>query len=344
MNRFLVGAVAAAAIFIAGTAHAQTVIKVQTANAAGSFSLNYLNEHWVPKLELMTYGKLKIDIRPSKSVVPHRETPQAVAAGILQGDLNAVAYFAGRDPVFGIMGDLIAGYDTAFQKQMFFRFGGGVEVLQKAWDKHFPGKIHVVGAGPFTKEAFVSTVPIKTVADLKGLKLRSPEGMAAEVFRRAGAAPTSIPFPELYTALEKKVVDAADASSYTNNTSLGFNKIAKYPLYPGIHSMAVLQFVVNKDLWNKIGPQGRAALETWYHAAWTDMSRATDLEDRRLVAKDRDGSGTPGVQVVDWPQGERDKFRKLAQGAWEDIAKQSPLAKEAYDAHIAFMKTLGLLN
>ena len=96
MHRFLVGAVAAAAISFAGMANAQTVIKIQTANAAGSFSLNYLNEHWVPKLKAMTYGKLEIDIRPSKSVVPHRETPQAVAAGILQGDLNAVAYFAGR--------------------------------------------------------------------------------------------------------------------------------------------------------------------------------------------------------------------------------------------------------
>ena len=87
MYRFLVGALAAAAISFAGIANAQTVIKIQTANAAGSFSLNYLNKHWVPKLELMTYRKLKIDIRPSKSVVPHRETPQAVAAGILQGDL-----------------------------------------------------------------------------------------------------------------------------------------------------------------------------------------------------------------------------------------------------------------
>ena len=80
-------------------------------------------------LEKMTYGNLKVDIRPFKSVVPHRETPQAVAAGILQGDLNAAAYIAGRDPVFGIMGDLIAGYDTPEQKQMFFRFGGGKEIL-----------------------------------------------------------------------------------------------------------------------------------------------------------------------------------------------------------------------
>lgn len=344
-TNFILGLLAAGAIAAGATsAHAGTVIKIQTANAAGSFSLKYLNENWVPKLKAMTYGNIELDIRPSKTVVPHRETPQAVAAGILQGDMNAVAYFAGRDPVFGILGDLIAGYDTTEQKQMFFRFGGGVEVLQKAWDKHFPGKIHVVGAGPFAKEAFVSTVPIKTVADFKGLKLRSPEGMAAEVFRRVGAAPTSIPFPELYTALEKKVVDAADASSYTNNASLGFNKIAKYPIYPGIHSMAVLQFVINQDVWKKIGPQGQAALETWYYAAWPDVTRATDLQDRKLVAADKAGTGTPGVHVVNWSQGERDKLRQIASGAWKDVAKQSPLAQEAYDAHIKFMKTMGLLE
>jgi TRAP-type mannitol/chloroaromatic compound transport system substrate-binding protein len=137
------------------------VLKLKTSSATGSFSINYMNENWMPKLEQVTYGTLKVDICPSKSVVPHRETPQADPAGILQGDLNAVAYFAGRDPVFGIMGDLTPGYDIPEQKQMFFRFGGGKEILQKAYDKHYCGSIHVVGAGPFAKEAFVSTTPCR---------------------------------------------------------------------------------------------------------------------------------------------------------------------------------------
>ncbi len=343
MKHLVFGAVVAAAVSLTGAASAQTVIKIQTGWAAGSFSLNYTNKNWVDKLEAMTYGNVKIDIRPSKTVVPHRETPQAVAAGILQGDMNAVAYFAGRDPVFGMLGDLIAGFDTTEQNQMFFRFGGGVDVLQQAWDEQLPGKIHVVGAGPFAKEAFVSVTPIRTVEDFKGLKLRSPEGMAAEVFRRVGAAPTSIPFPELYTALEKKVVDAADASSYTNNASLGFNKIAKFPIYPGIHSMAVIQFVINQQTWEKLGPQGQAALETWYYAMWPDVTRATDLMDHELVAKDMAESSKSGIEVINWSQGERDKLRKIAQGAWEDISKQSGLAKEAYDKYITFMTKMGLL-
>ncbi|MGY9056753.1 MAG: C4-dicarboxylate ABC transporter substrate-binding protein, partial [Alphaproteobacteria bacterium] len=166
-----VGLAAAVGITFAASAQAATVLKLQTTMAAGSFTLKYLNENWVPKLEAMTYGNIKMEILPSKSVVPHRETPGAVAAGILQGDLNAVAYFAGRDQGFALMGDLIAGYDTAEQMQMFCRFGGGTQVLQKLHDKHFRGKIHVVGCGPFSKEALVSTKPIRTVAEFKGVKI-----------------------------------------------------------------------------------------------------------------------------------------------------------------------------
>ena len=49
------------------------------------------------------------------------------------------------------------------------------------------------------------------------------------------------------------------------------------------------------------------------------------------------------ITIIDWPQEERDKFREIAKGAWEDFAKQSPLAQEVYESHIAFMKEAGLL-
>ncbi|MCA8928143.1 MAG: TRAP transporter substrate-binding protein [Alphaproteobacteria bacterium] len=343
MRPILTASLAAiASVAIAATGQAATMLKLQTAMAAGSFTLNYLNEVWVPKLEAMTYGNLKMEILPSKAVVPHRETPGAVAAGILQGDLNAIAYFAGKDQGFALMGDLIAGYDTVEQMQMFCRFGGGKEVLQKLYEKFYPGKIHVIGCGPFSKEALVSSIPIRGVADFKGVKIRSPEGLAAEVFARVGAVPTAIPFPEVYTALDKGIVDAADASSYTNNQSLGFHKLAKYPIFPGIHSMAVIQFVVNQKVWDKIGPEGQAALETWYYAAWTDMSRASDVEDHKIAAQDS-ASGT-GIEVIDWSTEERAKFRKIAQQAWADASTKSDLAKAAYDAHVKFMKEYGLLD
>jgi TRAP-type mannitol/chloroaromatic compound transport system substrate-binding protein len=331
---------AAALVAMTGIAEAKT-LKVQASSRAGDWAHRYMTDTWAPKLDKMSGGDLKIEVLPTRAVVPHRESIDAVANGILDGDLNAVSYFAGRDPAFAIIGDLIAGYDTPDQVQTFCMHGGGKEMLQKLYDKYTKGKVHVVGCGPYAKEALVSKVPMDGVDDLKGVKIRSPEGLAAEVFKRAGASPVALPFSEVYTSLEKGIVDAADASAYVNNNASGMHKVALHPVYPGIHSMAVLQFIVNKDVWNKMSEAQRTMLEVWYYAAYTSMRRDADLEDRRLVAQHK---AEGKLTIHDWPQAERDKLREIAVGAWNDYGAQTDLAKEALDAHISYMKTIGLLK
>ena len=316
-------------------------LKLQASSRAGDWAHRFMTENWGPKLGEMTDGALEVEVLATRAVVPHRETIDAVANGILDGDLNAVSYFSGRDPAFAIIGDLIAGYDTVDQVRTFCMHAGGKEILQKLYDKYAGGKVHVIGCGPYAKEALVSKVPINSVADLEGVKIRSPEGLAAEVFKRAGASPVSLPFSEVYTALEKGVVDAADASAYVNNDASGMHKVAKSPIYRGIHSMAVLQFIVNKDVWEGLNPAEQSALETWYSAAYDAMRREADLQDRDLVTRDK---ADPEMQVIDWPAEERKKFRELAVGAWEDFGAQSELAQEALDAHLAYMKRIGLLD
>ncbi len=328
-------------VVAASTAFAQTNIKVQASSKSGDWAHRFMTDQWAPRLKSMTFGKLSIEVLPTKAVVPHRETIDAVANGILDGDLNAVSYFSGRDPAYAILGDLIAGYDTVDQVRTFCMHGGGKEILQKLYDKYTKGKVHVIGCGPYAKEALVSKNKITTVDGLKGVKIRSPEGLAAEVFKRVGAAPVSLPFSEVYTALEKGLIDAADASAFVNNEAHGMHKIAKYPIYPGIHSMAVLQFIINKKKWDSLSKDGQTALEVWYSAAYDAMRREADLQDRKIAEKYADGKD---VQVVDWAQQERDKFREISVKAWEDFAAKTPLAKEALDAHLAFMKKTGMLK
>lgn len=331
---------AALMVAFTGAVEAKT-LKLQASSKSGDWAHRFMTEGWAKRVETMSDGALKIEVLPTKAVVPHRETIDAVANGILDGDLNAVSYFSGRDPAFAILGDLIAGYDTPDQVQTFCMHGGGKEILQKLYDKYTKGKVHVIGCGPYAKEALVAKKPINNVAEFAGVKIRSPEGLASEVFKRAGASPVSLPFSEVYTALEKGIVDAADASAYVNNAAHGMHKIAKYPLYPGIHSMAVLQFIVNKDVWNKLTPGQQVMLETWYIAAYTSMRREADLQDRALVAKDKEAGD---LTVINWAQGERDKFRKIAVEAWKDYGAQSDLAQEALDAHLSFMSKTGLLD
>ncbi|SIO31381.1 TRAP transporter substrate-binding protein [Vannielia litorea] len=335
------GLALAAAVSVIGTGAmaAEKTLKIQTSSNASHASLAYLNEEWVPKLEAMTGGSLGIEFLPVDAVVPRRETPEAIGVGILDGDLTSINYFAGIDPAFALMGDLIAGYDSADQIQAYCAQGGGKEMLQKLMDTHYPG-VHVVGCGAYAREAFVSKVPIRGVDDFKGVKVRSPEGLAADVFKRLGAAPVSMSGSETYGALEKGVIDAADNSAYANNDANGMHKVAKYPIFPGIHSTPILQFTVSQAVWDEMSDAEKVALETWYLAAYNGLRTYFDRLDRQLVARDK---AAGELEVIDWPQGERDKMRVVAQQAWEDFAKQSELAREVYDSHVAFMKEAGLL-
>ncbi len=333
--------IAALAVGVAAVSAADAkTLKIQTSSTASHFTLAYLNEHWVPKLKEMTGGSLEVELLPIESVVPHRETPEAVSMGILDGDLTSINYFAGKDPAFALMGDLIAAWDSADQIQTYCAAGGGKEMLQKLYDKYVPG-VHVVGCGAYAKEAFVSKVPINGVADFQGIKVRSPEGLAADVFQRAGAAPVSLPGSEVYTSLEKGVIDAADNSAYANNDANGLHKVAQFPIFPGIHSTPVLQFTVSQIAWDAMTPAERTTLTVWYEAAYNDMRRAVDLEDRRLVARDK---AAGELTIIDWPQEERDKFREIAKGAWADFAASSDLAKETYESQVGYMKRAGLLS
>ena len=341
MKTILLACCTAFALMFASAANSETVWKVATALQSGAYEYQYMTEEWGKRLKAMTGGELSFEFYPLNAIVDRKETPEAVMAGVLSAEIVSVSYFTGRNPAFAILGDLIAGYDSVDQVQTFCRYGGGREVLQALWDVTLPGALHVVGCGAVAKEALVAKVPIKGVDDFKGVKIRSPGGLAATVFKSAGAAPVSMSLSDVFTALEKGVIDASDASAYINNSTSGFHQIAKYPIYPGIHSMAVRQFTVNKGIWDKLTDDQKLTLETWFYAAYDDVRRQLELQDKGQVAKDKAGGD---ITIIDWPQEERDKFRKLASAAWEETAAKSPEARAALDAHYKYMKTIGLLE
>ena len=146
---------------------------------------------------------------------------------------------------------------------------------------------------------------------------------------------------DVFTSLEKGVIDAADASAYINNSTSGFHQVAKFPLYPGIHSMAIRQFAINKGVWDSLSEDHQLVLETWFYAAYDDLRRQLDLQDKAQVAADTAGGD---ITVVNWSQEERNGFRAIAAEAWEETADKSPEARRALDAHYAFMKSIGLLQ
>jgi TRAP-type C4-dicarboxylate transport system substrate-binding protein len=325
---------------IANLAHAET-LNIQTSFNAGDFSTKYITENWLPKITEMTDGRIEIVLISNGAVVPARETPQAVAAGVLDGDYTAVSYFSGLEPAFAIMGDLISGYDTPQQMLGFCKDGGGEAMLQQAVNAVTDGEVTVVACGPYSREALSARTPIRTFEDLEGKKIRSPEGLAAAVFSAAGASPVSIPFSEVFGALEKGIVDAADASAYVNNDATGLQDVAPFPLYPGIHSMPSLQFTMNTEKWNELSAEDQKTLRNWWYDAMFAMAEEVSKLDQKLAARD---AASEDIEVIDWAQADRDKLRVVAREQWEEFAKKSGLAQEALDAHITYMTKIGLFK
>lgn len=340
MNFTKTAFLAASVSLTACIAGAET-LNIQTSFNAGDFSTQYLTENWLPEISERTEGRIEIIFTPNGSVVPARETPEAVAAGVLDGDFTSVNYFAGLEPAFAILGDLISGYDTPEQMLGFCRDGGGEAMMQRAADEITGGEVHVVACGPYSREALAARTPIRTFEDLAGMKIRSPEGLAAAVFQAAGASPVSIPFSEVFGALEKGIVDAADASAYVNNDRVGLQDVAPYPLYPGIHSMPSMQFTVSTVKWDAISPEDQVTLRTWWYDAMTAMTQEVSKLDVEIAARD---NASDDIEVIDWAQVDRDKLRVVARAEWENYAQKSNLAQEALDAHIAYMTKIGLFS
>lgn len=340
MHTKMAALLAGATLIATGAASAQD-LNIQTSFNAGDFSTRYLTENWLPEIEKRTDGRVTVTLTPNGSVVPARETPEAVAAGVLDGDFTSVNYFSGLEPAYAILGDLISGYETPEQMLDFCREGGGEAMMQKAADAVTGGEVHVVACGPYSREALVARVPIRTYEDLEGKKIRSPEGLAAAVFQAAGASPVSIPFSEVFGALEKGIVDAADASAYVNNDATGMHDVAPYPLYPGIHSMPSMQFTVAKRVWEEMSAEDQETLRQWWYDAMYAMAEEVNKQDQELASRD---DATDDIEVIDWSAEDRAQLRETARRQWEEFAQKSDLAQEALDANIAYMTEIGLFS
>ena len=95
LDKVIDGLAGVLALGLAASADAQQTWKVQTSKSAGESFYANIEEHWLPKLEAMTGGEIKIELTPVGSVVPYNETMDAIDQGILQGDITATVYFSG---------------------------------------------------------------------------------------------------------------------------------------------------------------------------------------------------------------------------------------------------------
>ncbi|HEA53462.1 hypothetical protein LCGC14_0653010 [marine sediment metagenome] len=295
---FSAAILAVAATFASTQALAQDTITLRLAETWGpNFPIfGETTKNFAKSVEAMSNGRLKIRIDSANKHKAPLGVFDMVKAGQYDMGHSASYYWKGKVPETLFFTSMPFGMD-AIEQYAWFYHGGGMELMQEVYEPHnllsFPGgNTGVQMGGWFRKE-------IKSLDDLKGLKMRIP-GFAGEVFAEVGVNPTNIAPGELYTALERNTIDAVEWVGPALDLRLGFQQIADY-YYTGWHEPATeLQFLINKDVWNKLPADLQEIMRVAMRTSSYNMLVLSQHENAKAWATIK--KDYPNVQIKQFPK------------------------------------------
>lgn len=331
----MMGAFTALALLSLPAAAQETVWKIQSLYGTGNQVWDEI-EAFAENIEKMTGGRLVLDIAPAGTLVGPMGTLEAVSAGVIDGHLSYPVLWSGIEPAFAPLGDLPGGFDNFYQWAEFYYEAGGLDLLRALYAEQ---GLYTIGVGTGGPESIPSNVALNSVADFANVKIRVPAGLSGSLMANLGASPVNLPFSEVFGALEKGVVDAADAGSMSYNESLGMHAHAKYVLYRSPHGFGVLDLSVGQAKWDELPNDIKAIVELATKTFFYDVVARVNADDAAAFATVE----AQGVTIIDWSAEDRLKFRQEAVKIWREHAEKSPRAKEAIDAQIAYLERIGLL-
>ena len=279
----------------------------------------------------MSNGRLKITIDSKNKHKAPLGVFDMVRSGQYDMGHSASYYWKGKVPNTLYFTTMPFGM-TAPEQYGWFYHGGGQELMDEVYGKFnlmsFPGgNTGNQMGGWFQKE-------INTLDDLKGLKMRIP-GFAGEVLAKLGAKPTNIPAGELYTALERRTIDALEWVGPSLDLRMGFHKIAPY-YYTGWHEPATeLQFLINKKKYEKLPADLQQILKTAMRTAAYDMYIQSYHSSGENWASMK--TEFPNIQVKSFPADVINAMRTANDELLAEKAAADPLAKKILDSQSAYM-------
>jgi len=330
----LVAATATVSMLALSAAAQSTTLRIQTHYAPETVS-GKLAGQYVDDIQVMSNGEITVEMFYSSAVVGSVEGFDAAANGILDCEMHGGGYQTGKNPAFQFVGDIMGGYATPYQQLSWLYYGGGLEAAQELYNAY---DMQLVGWWIYGQESFSSSKPIKTVADFKDWKFRSPPGMETKIFEKLGASPIVMDFTEIFTALETGIIDGADASGLANNVGLGLYDIVKHANFPGFHSMPSDHLACNKAVWDAMPEHHRRIMDT----AMQKLALQTALTFEKANAEAAAQLTEQGVTLHQWAPEDLAEFRAAAQATWPEFATTDE-AKALVESHMAYLRQLGLV-
>jgi TRAP-type mannitol/chloroaromatic compound transport system substrate-binding protein len=283
------------------------------------------------RVAALTNNRFQVQTFAAGEIVPGLQVADAVQNATVQMGHTAAYYYIGKDPTFAL-GCAVPFGLNARQYNAWWHVGGG-DALYNEFLREYG--IHALLAGNtgaqmggwYRKE-------IKTVADLKGLKMRIA-GLAGQVLSKLGVVPQQLAGGEIYPALEKGTIDATEWVGPYDDEKLGFHKVAKFYYYPAWwEGGPALHLFVNQKAWSELPKDYQAALEVAAHECNVLMLARYDagnpLALKRLVAS--------GTQLRPYPRPVMDACYKASKEFYEELTAKNAKFKKIYDHQMKFLE------
>lgn len=282
------------------------------------------------KVKEMSDGRINVEVFPAGTLGPGLKVSETVKNGVAQMGHTWIGYDWGADPTAVLFGGYAGSFDT--EKMLHWMYRGGGAELQAEWRME---KFDVVSMPLFirTAEVFLhSRKPVRTLEDLKGLKLRTA-GAWLDISRSMGAAPVTTPGGEVYTALERGTIDATEWGTLWENISPGFHRVTKYVIIPGIHQpTAPFELVINKDAWAELSEEDQQIVRDAAFMTTISSWLTIGQEDAKALAFFRE----QGNEIVELDPEVQYAGREAGLKWAEGIAADNAWFKRVLDDQAAF--------
>ena len=287
---------------------------------------------WTKKVAELSGGRLKIEMLPAGAVVPGLQLADAVSKGVLDGGHGLAGFWFGKNSAFGLYG---AGPDFGMdgtQLLAWVEYGGGKELfaeIQAAAQldlvSFLYGPVPCEPMGWFKK-------PIRTVADLKGMKFRTA-GLAVDMFNELGMSTVQMAPADIVPAIDRGVLDGAEFASATDDRIMGFPDVAKYYLQQSYHmSNNFCEMMINKKKYDALPEEMKIIMKHVSHAASADM----EWKSMHRMSQDYIELQTKhGVKAYTTPKPILDAQLK----AWDTVIKKRSAENPLFAKVIASQKT-----
>jgi TRAP-type mannitol/chloroaromatic compound transport system substrate-binding protein len=281
-------------------------------------------ETFSKRVSALTNGKFNIRIFAGGEIVPALQVMDAVQAGTVEMGHSASYYYFGKDPTFAFDCAVPFGLNSR-QQTAWFDQGGG-KALTREFFKEY-GIVNFLGGNTGTQMGGWFRKEVKSVQDLNGLKMRIG-GFAGRVMQRLGLVPQQIAGGDIYPALEKGTIDAAEWVGPYDDEKLGFYKVAPYYYSPGWWEAGPqLSFYVGIKEWEKLPKDYQAAIEVATYEAHVVMQAEYDARNPAALARLLKN----GVKLRSFSKDVMDACYKAANEVMEEEAGKNAKFKKVYE-------------